>query len=308
MRGIRSPARPRLVALVRRHRRRDRGRHVRLRRGRLRDGLLDEAERQAQFNLSVLVPERLPDGVTREGLDAERPRRGVPAARRRRDDRRLRRRRAAVRLQRGPPPGRRPASRRTLRATGRRRAPRLRLADRRGRAVAGRSAGGAERRRAARFYFVFPAASIDAALEQLRIGLLAAALVAVALALATAGLIARGILRPVDAGSAPPPGSPPATCRRGSGRRRRRVRALRRRVQPDGRFAGSDRARLEASESQNRRFVADVSHELRTPLTALVAEASIIEAGLDAPAARRPPRRASCSSPTSVGCASSSTT
>ena len=39
-------------------------------------------------------------------------------------------------------------------------------------------------------------------------------------------------------------------------------------------------ARLERSESQNRRFVADVSHELRTPLTALVAEASIIEAGL----------------------------
>jgi len=48
-------------------------------------------------------------------------------------------------------------------------------------------------------------------------------------------------------------------------------------------------ARLETSESQNRRFVADVSHELRTPLTALVAEASIIEAGLDRlpPDARR---------------------
>jgi signal transduction histidine kinase len=39
--------------------------------------------------------------------------------------------------------------------------------------------------------------------------------------------------------------------------------------------------RLRASESQNRRFVSDVSHELRTPLTALVAEASVIEAGLD---------------------------
>ena len=47
--------------------------------------------------------------------------------------------------------------------------------------------------------------------------------------------------------------------------------------------------RLEASESQNRRFVSDVSHELRTPLTALLAEASIIEAGLDrlSPDARR---------------------
>jgi two-component system sensor histidine kinase MtrB len=48
-------------------------------------------------------------------------------------------------------------------------------------------------------------------------------------------------------------------------------------------------ATLEDSQAQNRRFVADVSHELRTPLTALVAEASIIEAGLDhlAPDARR---------------------
>src|SRR4029079_14919493 len=47
--------------------------------------------------------------------------------------------------------------------------------------------------------------------------------------------------------------------------------------------------RLQASEDQNRRFVSDVSHELRTPLTALVAEASVIEAGLDdlAPDARR---------------------
>jgi two-component system sensor histidine kinase MtrB len=34
--------------------------------------------------------------------------------------------------------------------------------------------------------------------------------------------------------------------------------------------------RLEASQAQNRRFVADVSHELRTPVTALVAEASIL--------------------------------
>ena len=39
--------------------------------------------------------------------------------------------------------------------------------------------------------------------------------------------------------------------------------------------------RLEASQRQNRRFTADVAHELRTPLTALVAEASLIESGLD---------------------------
>jgi two-component system sensor histidine kinase MtrB len=48
-------------------------------------------------------------------------------------------------------------------------------------------------------------------------------------------------------------------------------------------------ASLEAAQQQNRRFVADVAHELRTPLTALVAEASLIEGGLDGltPDARR---------------------
>ena len=46
---------------------------------------------------------------------------------------------------------------------------------------------------------------------------------------------------------------------------------------------------LEAAQAQNRRFVADVAHELRTPLTALVAEASLIEGGLEglSPDARR---------------------
>jgi signal transduction histidine kinase len=48
-------------------------------------------------------------------------------------------------------------------------------------------------------------------------------------------------------------------------------------------------ASLEDAQQQNRRFVADVAHELRTPLTALVAEASLIESGLDglSPDARR---------------------
>ncbi|HEV8490128.1 MAG TPA: HAMP domain-containing sensor histidine kinase, partial [Candidatus Limnocylindrales bacterium] len=47
--------------------------------------------------------------------------------------------------------------------------------------------------------------------------------------------------------------------------------------------------RLQASQAQNRRFVADVSHELRTPLTALVAEASILREHLGSlpPDARR---------------------
>jgi signal transduction histidine kinase len=40
--------------------------------------------------------------------------------------------------------------------------------------------------------------------------------------------------------------------------------------------------RLEAAQTQNRRFVADVAHELRTPVAALVAEASLLGGHLDA--------------------------
>ena len=131
------------------------------------------------------------------------------------------------------------------------------------------------------FYFVFPAEAIEAALVQLRVGLVVAALIAIALALATAGFIARGILRPVSLGSR-------AAARIAGGDLSARVPAGG--ADEFARFAAefnrmadslaSTVARLERSESQNRRFVADVSHELRTPLTALVAEASIIEAGL----------------------------
>src|SRR5262245_14779266 len=49
---------------------------------RLRDGLLAEAQRQAQFNLSVLVPERLPGGVTRDAYGTS----GLPEAFRLRGD------------------------------------------------------------------------------------------------------------------------------------------------------------------------------------------------------------------------------
>ncbi len=139
-------------------------------------------------------------------------------------------------------------------------------------------------------YFVFPASDVETALAQLRIGLLVAGLLAVVVALATAGVIARGILRPVGAG----------------GRAARRIADgdLSARVPGGGRdefgrwaaefnrMAGSLEetvGRLEQAQQQNRRFVADVSHELRTPLTALVAEASLIEGALDdlTPDARR---------------------
>ena len=253
---------------------------------RLRDGLLSEATRQAQFNLSVLVPERLPGGVTREAYGAS----GLPEAFRLRGDVET-----IVDFGDGQAPA---VSRFNLnRELDRFPAPVRQLADagRLGFAwhtvagtpsliIAGRPAAGPA------FYFVFPAQTIEAALEQLRFGLFAAAFVAVALALAMAGLVARGILRPISSGSA-------AAARIASGDLSARVEAggadeFARFSAEFNRMADSlaeTVGRLEASERRNRQFVADVSHELRTPLTALVGEASIIEADLDRlqPDARR---------------------
>jgi len=150
--------------------------------------------------------------------------------------------------------------------------------------VGGRQGGPPE------LYFVFPASPIETALAQLRIGLLAAGAAAVGFALVVAGLLARWILRPLEA----------------AGRAARRIAAgdLAARVPAGGRdelgrwSAEFNRmadslegtvASLESAQGQNRRFVADVAHELRTPLTALVAEASLIEghAGELSPDARR---------------------
>lgn len=253
---------------------------------RLRDGLLAEADRQAQFNLSVLVPERLPEGVTRESYGPS----GLQDAFRLRGDVET-----IVDYRDGQSPDTTlslsgvfddlPRALKDLVAAGRLGYAWETVAGEPSLVVGGRSAGGGPD-----FYFVFSAETIEDALEQLRLGLIAAAIIAIVFALATAGLVARGILRPVGSGSA-------AAARIAAGDLSARV--------PSGgadefaRFAAefnrmadslaSTVARLERSESQNRRFVADVSHELRTPLTALVAEASIIEAGLDQlpPDARR---------------------
>lgn len=248
--------------------------------GRLRDGLLVDAERQAQFNLSVLVPERLPGGVTRESFppsglnEAFRLRGGVETIVDYRDG--IMPDSSSPLNLPGDVIGQLPQPFRDSVAAGRLGYAWQRLAGRDSLVLGGRYAGAGPD-----FYFVFPAEAIEAALSQLRVGLLVAALVATALALATAGFIARGILRPVSLGSR-------AAARIAGGDLSARV--------PVGgadefaRFGAefnrmadslaSNVARLERSESQNRRFVADVSHELRTPLTALVAEASIIEAGL----------------------------
>ena len=127
-------------------------------------------------------------------------------------------------------------------------------------------------------YLFFDARPVDEALGQLRLGLAGAGLLAVLLALVTAGIIARGILRPVAAA--------------GEAARRIATGDLHARVPVGGRdelsalatemnrMADSLQAtvtRLEEAQGRNRQFVADVAHELRTPLAALVAEASLIE-------------------------------
>jgi two-component system, OmpR family, sensor histidine kinase MtrB len=139
-------------------------------------------------------------------------------------------------------------------------------------------------------YFVYDALPVEDALSQLRFGLVAAGLVAVAVALLVAGIIARWLLRPVaEAGT--------AARRIATGDLSARV--PERGSDEVGRWAADFNrmadslegtvARLETAQQQNRAFVADVAHELRTPLTALVAEASLIEGRLDEmpPDARR---------------------
>ncbi len=256
---------------------------------RLRDGLLADAARQAEFNLSVLVPERLPGEVTREAYESS----GLAEAFRLRGGVET-----IVDFRDGAAPDRSTplnippnvlesiaAAVRDDVAAGRLSYSWQPLAGLESLVLGGRFAGTGPD-----FYFVFPAESIDQALGELRVGLVVAALIAVLLALATAGVVARGILRPVNSGSA-------AAARIAAGDLSARVPAGG--ADEFARFAAefnrmadslaSSVARLERSESQNRRFVADVAHELRTPLTALVAEASIIESGLAqlSPDARR---------------------
>ena len=252
---------------------------------RLRDGLLADATRQAQFNLSVLLPPRLADLTDADHFEAS----DLPAAIKLRGDvetivdfadgdsyaSTLALQGALATL---------PAALTSSVAAGRLAYAWLTLGDQPVLVVGGRPAGGPA------VYFVFAADSIERALGQLRVGLGAAAVFAILLALATAGLIAGRILRPVRSGRL-------AAARIAAGDLSARVPAegrdelagwateFNRMADSLERTIGS----LESAQGQNRRFVAEVSHELRTPLTALVAEASIIEAGLDGlpPDARR---------------------
>jgi two-component system sensor histidine kinase MtrB len=252
---------------------------------RLRDGLLADATRQAQFNLSVLLPPRVADLADAGRFAAS----DLPAAIKLRGDVET-----IVDFGDGNPyastlslQGALAALPPTLTSSvagGRLAYSWLTLANRPVLVVGGRPAGGPA------VYFVFAADSIEAGLRQLRLGLGTAAAIAILLALATAGLIAGRILRPVRSGRL-------AAARIAAGDLSARVPAEGRDelagwAAEFNRMADSLEGtidRLESAQGQNRRFVAEVSHELRTPLTALVAEASIIEAGVEGlpPDARR---------------------
>ena len=161
----------------------------------------------------------------------------------------------------------------------------------------------------ATFYFVHNATSIESALAALRIGLVVGSLILILIALVAARYVARGVLAPVEEASR-------AAERIERGDLSARVPVASSDEFGDwaetfNRMAASLEEtidQLEAAQAHNRRFVADVSHELRTPLAALVAEASILARRPRRAAARAAVAPASCSSPTSAGCGSSSTT
>jgi signal transduction histidine kinase len=133
------------------------------------------------------------------------------------------------------------------------------------------------------FYFVHDASALESTLAQLRLALGGGALALVLIALLAARSIARGVLSPVEAAGR-------AAERIERGDLSARVPITSRDefgvwAERFNRMAGTLEetiGRLEAAQAQNRRFVADVAHELRTPLAALVAEASILREHLDA--------------------------
>lgn len=134
------------------------------------------------------------------------------------------------------------------------------------------------------FYFVHDVSALASAMDQLRLALLVGGLVLILLAFVVSRWVARGVLAPVEEASR-------AAERIAAGDLDARIGL----DSPDelGAMAASfDRmaAAVQASQEQQRRFVADVAHELRTPLTALVAEASVVGAHLDElpPERRRP--------------------
>jgi two-component system sensor histidine kinase MtrB len=133
------------------------------------------------------------------------------------------------------------------------------------------------------FYFVHDVGTLETTLGQLRLALGGGALALVVIALLAARSIARGVLSPVTAAALAAErieqgdfsARVPVTSRDEFGAWAERFNRM-------AATLGETIGRLEAAQAQNRRFVADVSHELRTPLAALVAEASILREHLDA--------------------------
>ncbi|MEO8208861.1 MAG: HAMP domain-containing sensor histidine kinase [Chloroflexota bacterium] len=252
---------------------------------RLSESLLADTARQVQFAVSVLVPGRLPPGADRSAFELS----GLPSAFRIRGDAD-----AIVDFGDGDPYVTRgsllgflsviPDPVRDAVAAGRVGYAWLDQPDGRWLVVGGQAGGGPA------VYLVADRAHIDRTLGQLRVGLIGAGVAALLLAVMAARLAARQILRPVRSASA-------AAARIAAGDLATRVV-----VHGTDEFAGWAKefnrmaaslersvSDLTAAQQQNRRFVSDVSHELRTPLAALVAEASMIEGGLQdlRPDARR---------------------
>jgi two-component system sensor histidine kinase MtrB len=238
----------------------------------------DDAAAQARFDLSVLIPDRLPPNPTLDDLVASR----LAETLHQRDVE------AIVDLGQGDPYvttsallgafAQLPADLRTRVAAGELAYAWTEVAGTPALVVGGRlPPAGPD------VYFVHDAAALEATLGQLRLALGGGALVLVLLALLAARSIARGVLAPVEAAG------------RAAERIERGDLAARVPVTSRDEFGlwaerfnqmavalGDTIGRLESAEAQNRRFVSDVSHELRTPLAALVAEASILREHLDA--------------------------
>lgn len=233
---------------------------------------LDDAEDQAVFDLSVLIPERLPadptvDDIVESRLGETFRQRGVETI---------------VDLGTAEPfyssPGllgaldRLPPDLRTRVAAGE-----LAFAWTEVGATPALVIGGRLPPAGPDVYFVHDVGPLETTLAQLRLALGGGALVLVLLALLAARSIARGVLSPVEAAAR-------AAERIEGGDYSARVPVISRdefgawaeRFNRMAAALGETIGRLEAAQAQNRRFVADVSHELRTPLAALVAEASIL--------------------------------
>lgn len=239
---------------------------------------LDDARAQAVFDLSVLIPERLPSEPTIDDLVASRLG----------DNFRQRGIETIVDLGQGDPyvsnPGllgaldRLPSDLTTRVATGE-----LAYAWTDIGAAPVLVVGGRLVPSGPDFYFVHEVGTLETTLGQLRLALGGVALVLVLVALLAARAIARGVLSPVEAA-----GRAAERIEQGDFSARVPVTshdefgAWAERFNRMAAALGETIGRLEAAQAQNRRFVADVSHELRTPLAALVAEASILREHLDA--------------------------